>query len=126
MRTHDPIETFDLIAVPVQSVVDAVQCAVDIQKGMAKRNADEPDDQRIVFRRGPSYTMSKAVRTTSGPSSADTCPWNRSPLTPILGPSASPQSLTEPTGPYYRNVGTSARSYTTSGNTIRCQTILIH
>jgi hypothetical protein len=93
---------------------------------MAKRNADEPDDQRIVFRRGPCYTMSKAVRTTSGPSSGDTCPWNCLPLTPILGPSASPQSLTERTGPYHRNAGSSARSYTNYRDTISCQTKPIH
>ena len=36
----------------LQSVVDAVQCAVEIQKGMAERNADEPDDRRIEFRIG--------------------------------------------------------------------------
>lgn len=34
------------------SVVDAVQCAAEIQKGMAERNTDEPDDQRIQFRIG--------------------------------------------------------------------------
>jgi TolB-like protein/Tfp pilus assembly protein PilF len=44
--------TGDALLVEFASVVDAVQCAVDIQKGMADRNADEPDDQRIVFRIG--------------------------------------------------------------------------
>ncbi len=44
--------TGDALLVEFASVVDAVQCAVDIQKGMAERNADEPDDQRIVFRIG--------------------------------------------------------------------------
>ncbi len=34
------------------SVVDAVECAVAVQQGMAKRNADAPDDRRIVFRIG--------------------------------------------------------------------------
>jgi TolB-like protein/class 3 adenylate cyclase len=34
------------------SVVDAVECAVDIQRGMAERNADEPQDQRIDIRIG--------------------------------------------------------------------------
>ena len=34
------------------SVVDAVQCAVEIQNGMMKRNADEPDDRRMDFRIG--------------------------------------------------------------------------
>ena len=34
------------------SVVDAVRCAVDIQRGMAERNADVPADERIEFRIG--------------------------------------------------------------------------
>jgi TolB-like protein len=34
------------------SVVDAVRCAVDIQRGMAERNADVPVDRRIQFRIG--------------------------------------------------------------------------
>ncbi len=42
----------DGLLVEFASVVDAVECAVEIQKGMAERNADEPDDRRIVFRIG--------------------------------------------------------------------------
>ncbi len=34
------------------SVVDAVECAVAIQRGMAERNADVPEDDRIIFRIG--------------------------------------------------------------------------
>jgi class 3 adenylate cyclase len=34
------------------SVVDAVECAVDIQRGMAERNAGEPEDHRIEMRIG--------------------------------------------------------------------------
>ena len=34
------------------SVVDAVQCAVEIQRGVAERHVDVPDDQRIEFRIG--------------------------------------------------------------------------
>ena len=34
------------------SVVDAVRCAVDIQRGMAERNADVPGEKRIEFRIG--------------------------------------------------------------------------
>ncbi len=34
------------------SVVDAVGCAVEIQRGMAVRNASVPDDRRIAFRIG--------------------------------------------------------------------------
>ncbi len=44
--------TGDGLLVEFASVVDAVQCAVEIQKGMAKRNADEPDDWRMEFRIG--------------------------------------------------------------------------
>ena len=35
-----------------QSVVDAVRCAVEVQRGMAERNADTPREKRIVFRVG--------------------------------------------------------------------------
>ena len=34
------------------SVVDAVRCAVEIQRGMAERNAETPEDKRIAFRIG--------------------------------------------------------------------------
>jgi adenylate cyclase len=34
------------------SVVDAVECAVDVQRGMAERNAGAPEDQRIDLRIG--------------------------------------------------------------------------
>ena len=34
------------------SVVDAVRCAVDVQRGMVVRNADVPDDRQISFRIG--------------------------------------------------------------------------
>ncbi len=44
--------TGDALLVEFASVVDAVECAVEIQKGMAERNADEPDDRRMEFRIG--------------------------------------------------------------------------
>jgi adenylate cyclase len=44
--------TGDGILVEFVSVVDAVRCAVDIQRGMADRNADVPVDKRIQFRIG--------------------------------------------------------------------------
>src|SRR5215468_5560282 len=34
------------------SIVDAVRCAVEFQRGMADRNAEVPGDQRIDFRVG--------------------------------------------------------------------------
>ena len=34
------------------SGVDAVRCAVEVQRGMAERNADTPPERRIVFRMG--------------------------------------------------------------------------
>ena len=44
--------TGDGILVEFVSVVDAVRCAVDIQRGMADRNANVPVDKRIQFRIG--------------------------------------------------------------------------
>ena len=38
--------------VEFSSAVDAVRCAMDIQRGMAERNIDVPEDRRIVFRIG--------------------------------------------------------------------------
>ena len=34
------------------SVVDAVRCAAEVQRGMANRNAETPEDKRITFRVG--------------------------------------------------------------------------
>jgi adenylate cyclase len=42
----------DGLLVEFASVVDAVRCAVDVQREMALRNADLPSDRRIEFRIG--------------------------------------------------------------------------
>ena len=44
--------TGDGMLVEFASVVDAVSCAVAVQRGMARRNAGTADDRRIVFRIG--------------------------------------------------------------------------
>jgi len=44
--------TGDGLLVEFASVVDAVRCAVDVQREMAERNADVPADKRIEFRIG--------------------------------------------------------------------------
>src|SRR6266542_1678294 len=44
--------TGDGILIEFSSVVEAVACAVTVQRGMAERNAATPEDQRIVFRVG--------------------------------------------------------------------------
>ena len=44
--------TGDGLLLEFPSVVDAVRCAVDVQRGMAERNASMPADQRIDFRIG--------------------------------------------------------------------------
>jgi adenylate cyclase len=44
--------TGDGILIEFQSVVDAVRCAMDVQRSMAERNADVTDEQRIEFRVG--------------------------------------------------------------------------
>ncbi|MDE5443295.1 adenylate/guanylate cyclase domain-containing protein [Bradyrhizobium sp. CSA207] len=44
--------TGDGILIEFSSVVDAVRCAMDVQRGMAERNADVTDEQRIEFRVG--------------------------------------------------------------------------
>src|SRR5258706_4139807 len=42
--------TGDGMLVEFVSVVDAVRCAVDIQRGMRERNSDIPTEKRIQFR----------------------------------------------------------------------------
>ena len=44
--------TGDGMLVEFPSVVDAIRCAVEVQRGMAQRNADTDDDHRITFRVG--------------------------------------------------------------------------
>jgi TolB-like protein/class 3 adenylate cyclase len=44
--------TGDGLLVEFASVVDAVQCAVSMQEGMAERNTDAPENQKIEFRIG--------------------------------------------------------------------------
>ncbi len=44
--------TGDGMLVEFASVVDAVRCAVEVQRGMAERNADAPAERRIAFRIG--------------------------------------------------------------------------
>jgi TolB-like protein len=44
--------TGDGLLLEFPSVVDAVRCAVDVQRGMAERNAGVPSEQRIDFRIG--------------------------------------------------------------------------
>jgi adenylate cyclase len=44
--------TGDGVLVEFASVVDAVHCAVEIQRRMSERNANVPDDRRIEFRIG--------------------------------------------------------------------------
>ena len=44
--------TGDGLLLEFASVVDAVRCSVDIQRGMAERNADVPADRKIEYRIG--------------------------------------------------------------------------
>jgi class 3 adenylate cyclase len=44
--------TGDGLLLEFASVVDAVRCAVDVQREVAERNADVPPDRRIEFRMG--------------------------------------------------------------------------
>jgi TolB-like protein/class 3 adenylate cyclase len=44
--------TGDGLLAEFNSVVDAVRCALDVQRGMAQRNTDVPEEKRIEFRIG--------------------------------------------------------------------------
>src|SRR5258705_3335884 len=51
-RGHIVKNTGDGLLAEFNSVVDAVRCAVDVQRGMAERNSDVPPNNRIEFRIG--------------------------------------------------------------------------
>jgi len=51
-RGHIIKSTGDGLLAEFVSVVDAVRCATEIQRGMATRNADKPQEKRIDFRIG--------------------------------------------------------------------------
>src|SRR5689334_16900783 len=44
--------TGDGMLAEFSSVVDAVRCAVEVQRAMVNRNADTPENKRIIFRIG--------------------------------------------------------------------------
>src|ERR1700739_3730197 len=44
--------TGDGLLAEFSSVVDAMRCAAQVQRGMADRNAETPEDKRIIFRIG--------------------------------------------------------------------------
>ncbi len=44
--------TGDGLLIEFPSVLDAVQCAVDVQRAIAQRNTHVPEDKRIQFRMG--------------------------------------------------------------------------
>ena len=51
-RGHIVKNTGDGLLAEFSSVVDAIRCAVDVQRGMAERNSDVPSNTRIEFRIG--------------------------------------------------------------------------
>jgi TolB-like protein len=51
-RGHIVKNTGDGLLAEFKSVVDAMRCAVDVQRGMAERNSDVPPNNRIEFRIG--------------------------------------------------------------------------
>jgi adenylate cyclase len=57
--------TGDGALIEFASVVDAVRCAVDVQRGAAERNAGVRPDKRIEFRIGITSATSSSMATTS-------------------------------------------------------------
>src|ERR1700746_685264 len=51
-RGHTVKNTGDGLLAEFPSVVDAVRCAVEIQRGMAEWNAETPEDNHRTFRMG--------------------------------------------------------------------------
>jgi adenylate cyclase len=63
-RGHIVKSTGDEILAEFNSVVDAVRCAVDVQRGMAERNVDLPQARRIEFRIGINVGVSSSMKVT--------------------------------------------------------------
>ena len=57
--------TGDGMLVEFASVVDAVRCAVDVQRGMVERSAGVPQEKRIEFRIGINVGESSSMAGTS-------------------------------------------------------------
>jgi adenylate cyclase len=57
--------TGDGMLVEFASAVDAVRCAIDVQRDMASSNVDVPDGKRIEFRVGISAISSSTIMTSS-------------------------------------------------------------
>jgi class 3 adenylate cyclase len=72
--------TGDGALVEFPSVLDAVACAVEVQRGMAERNVEVAPDSQILFRVGSTSAMSSSTRKTST-AMASTSPrgWKPSP-----------------------------------------------
>jgi len=51
-RGHTVKNTGDGLLDEFPSVVDAARCGVEVQRGMAERNAETPEDKRITSRIG--------------------------------------------------------------------------
>jgi adenylate cyclase len=64
-RGHTVKNTGDGLLAEFPSVVEAVRCAAEIQRGMAERNSETPEDRRITFASGSISVMSLLNRTTS-------------------------------------------------------------
>ena len=57
--------TGDGLLIEFASVVDAVRCAVEVQRAMAERNTDVPPDRRIELRMGIWATSSRTGATST-------------------------------------------------------------
>jgi adenylate cyclase len=56
--------TGDGLLVEFASVVDAVRCSADVQRGMIERNADVLKEKRIEFRIGINWAISSSKAVT--------------------------------------------------------------
>jgi adenylate cyclase len=54
----------DGILAEFESVVEAVECAVEVQRTMAERNRGKPDENRMLFRMGVHLATSLSMVTT--------------------------------------------------------------
>jgi class 3 adenylate cyclase len=87
----------DGILVEFPSAVEAVQCAVDVQRGMARRNAEVAAERRIEFRIGINLGDVVVDGATTSMAMVSTSPL-ASKVWPSRAPSASPATCSTRSG----------------------------
>jgi class 3 adenylate cyclase len=93
--------TGDGMLVEFARVVDAVRCAVEMQRAMIDRNAEIPEDKRITFRVGVNLGDGSSTATTSTATASTSPPdwrhWRSRPASTSRASCATRSETSSPT-----------------------------